>query len=174
MKRDKKLARSVLAENITVTPDGEFYKVEFDWLCPWCGWRHWARELMVSNPKQMQGLWLMGKLMGKTATEPLGFSMSYIDCPINVRMPWADETPRDLQSVYGQNQPGFCTSCGSRRSDLWEEVCEGCIERNGDADYCRYGFCNRCGRNVADTLYCEVCEPEEYRRLMESMKDDES
>jgi hypothetical protein len=77
--------RGVLAENVTVTRDvSGFMKVEFDFLCPNCGNRHWATEY-DSHTKLFQSVgW----------TLKCGW--------VGVRMPWASTPDRDKKSVYGR------------------------------------------------------------------------
>jgi hypothetical protein len=53
--------------------------VEFDWLCPHCGRRHWAKESVRSH-KTLRGLW--------------GVSPCRLG-PMEVRLPGIDTTPRD-------------------------------------------------------------------------------
>jgi hypothetical protein len=75
----------VLAENVTVTKDdvSSFIKVEFDFLCPKCGKRHWATE--YDN--------------GKRLFQSVGWQLK---CGwVGVRMPWAQTPARDKKSVYG-------------------------------------------------------------------------
>jgi hypothetical protein len=76
----------VLAENITVKTEGNVRAIEFDFLCPKCDRRHWARELQASFRR------------------PFWFVGYGLECGWNgqVRMPWSKTPERDRLSVYGQ------------------------------------------------------------------------
>jgi hypothetical protein len=82
------LQEYILAENVTVKreaqwntyPDSNVLTIDFDFLCPNCACRHWGKE--VSR-------WRFNVV-------------SYaLRCGwAKVRMPWADNTPRDEETVY--------------------------------------------------------------------------
>ena len=77
---------TVLAENISVVPEPSLpgkWNIEFDWLCPRCGERHWARELWCSR---------------------LISCVNYgLDCgEVRIRFPWTRTRARQQKSVYGQ------------------------------------------------------------------------
>ena len=80
--------KATLAENIQVVPAPGFPKmvnVEFDFLCPNCGKRHWAREIACS---------------------PILSSVGWaLKCGwVSVRMPWALTPERDKKSIYGRTR----------------------------------------------------------------------
>jgi hypothetical protein len=80
--------KAALAENIHVVPTPGFptmVNVEFDFLCPNCGQRHWAREIACS-PVLSSVCWALK--CGRVA----------------VRMPWALTPARDKKSIYGQTK----------------------------------------------------------------------
>ena len=74
---------AVLVEGITVTEGaGQTIDIEFDFLCPNCARRHWAKEL---------------------ACHRLISSMSvHLHCGrVNLRFPWTVTPQRDQDSIYG-------------------------------------------------------------------------
>jgi hypothetical protein len=80
--------KGVLAENIHVVPTPGSHRavnIEFDFLCPNCGRRHWAREIGCS---------------------PVISSVAWaLRCGwVGVRMPWALTPSRDRKSIYGQTK----------------------------------------------------------------------
>jgi len=79
---------TVLAENISVVPEPSLpgkWNLEFDWLCPNCGERHWARELWCSRL--------------------ISYVNYGLDCgEVKVRFPWARTQARQQKSVYGQER----------------------------------------------------------------------
>jgi hypothetical protein len=80
--------KGILAENIHVVPTPgfpEMVNVEFDFLCPNCGQRHWAREIACSHVLSSVG-WAL----------KCGW--------VSVRMPWALTPARDMESIYGQTR----------------------------------------------------------------------
>ncbi len=84
---DKKhLHQAVLAENISVTQEPKYktLDIEFDFLCPNCGKRHWAREIACMD-----------------LISSVGFQLT---CGwVSIRFPWAPQAPRrDEESIYGQ------------------------------------------------------------------------
>jgi len=71
------LRDAVLAENLADAGQ----KFSFDFLCPNCGQRHWAEEIITERPTVMA--WVL-------------------ECgPVKVRMPWASTPARDEKDVYG-------------------------------------------------------------------------
>lgn len=82
--RFKRWGLDVLAENVTVETTGKYGSalyVEFDFLCPNCGRRHWAREVSLRRFNRVGWALSCGRVM--------------------VRMPWAETQARDERSVYG-------------------------------------------------------------------------
>jgi hypothetical protein len=79
-----KLHHGVLAENVTVIKNdvSNFLRVEFDFLCPNCGKRHWATEYDGGELFQTVGWTLTCGWVG-------------------VRMPWTFTPARDRKSIYG-------------------------------------------------------------------------
>lgn len=71
------LREYTLAENVTVTPFTGGVAVEFDWLCPHCGKRHWSREFCSDRGMSLLQLELK---CGRA----------------KVRLPGADQTPREI------------------------------------------------------------------------------
>jgi hypothetical protein len=87
------LHRHVFAEKIDIKNLGREYTVTFDWLCPHCAHRHWARERGLSDPRHMKQLFLRGGCVTRRK--------SY---DVLVRFPWSDRTERDELSVYHQSE----------------------------------------------------------------------
>jgi hypothetical protein len=84
------LRKAALAENIMLQQDekcsDDTVVVTFDFLCPNCGKRHWAREIdSVTSLFSTVG-WSLR--CGWTA----------------VRMPWAQTPKRDSESIYGHKK----------------------------------------------------------------------
>lgn len=79
---------SVLAENVEVTKDNLSggVRVEFDFLCPKCGQRHWAVEYDTAHGLFQTVAWQLR----------CGW--------VAVRMPWARTPERDRKSVYGKGR----------------------------------------------------------------------
>lgn len=78
------LRKYVLAENIVEEPfvgTRAYMMTEFDFLCPNCGARHWARERMLYT-----------RLRFVTYELPCG--------TVQMRMPWAETPRRDARSLY--------------------------------------------------------------------------
>lgn len=87
---DPDLRKCVLAENITTSPytaGSDLLYVTFDFICPNCGKRHWAKEGGI-RPDFVRDL------------SSVGFQLS---CGwVSIRFPWTPDTPdRDANSVYG-------------------------------------------------------------------------
>jgi predicted RNA-binding Zn-ribbon protein involved in translation (DUF1610 family) len=78
------LRKSVLAENVKTEPSSYEGQIEvtFDFLCPNCGSRHWAKEIARRLFSTFGGTLRCGQVV--------------------VRMPWAKTPVRDLKSIYGQ------------------------------------------------------------------------
>lgn len=78
------LKRAVLAENVKVGRlDCGAFEVVFDFLCPRCGKRHWAKEID-----------------GAPLFTTVGWQLN---CGwVSVRMPWTVTPDRDAKSVYGE------------------------------------------------------------------------
>jgi len=72
----------VLAENVIVQPTDTWTEVTFDFLCPNCGKRHWAKEF-DTNPVFSTVGWALR----------CGW--------VSIRMPWAQTPGRDKRHVYG-------------------------------------------------------------------------
>jgi hypothetical protein len=83
------LSKTVLAENVTIRKDeGLGGEIEFDWLCPNCGKRHWATELLV-DPETFDGV------------------SFHLHCgSVSIRMPWHPTPQRDAESIYGMLPSG--------------------------------------------------------------------
>lgn len=86
-----KIANTVMAENISVVfvssednlpPD---INIEFDWLCPNCGERHWALE------RQCRRL-----------IACIGFQLACGE--VRIRFPWTRTRPRQPQSIYQKSR----------------------------------------------------------------------
>jgi hypothetical protein len=78
----------VLAENVSVTRDiSGLINVEFDFLCPNRGKRHWAVEYDSNSIFQSVGWTLKCGWVG-------------------VRMPWAFTPDRETKSIYGRKSDG--------------------------------------------------------------------
>jgi hypothetical protein len=80
------LHQAVLAENISVTQEPKYktLDIEFDFLCPNCGKRHWARETACMYLFSCMGIQLA-----------CGW--------VSIRLPWAAQAPRrEQESIYGQ------------------------------------------------------------------------
>jgi hypothetical protein len=75
----------ILVANVTIKTEGLIREIEYDFLCPNCGRRHWARELTMSTRRPFN-----------TVSHLLGCG-----CVI-IRMPWSPTPERDRKSVYGQ------------------------------------------------------------------------
>ena len=88
---DKKhLHEAVLVENISVTQEPKYgtLDIEFDFLCPNCGNRHWMTETACMDLFSCMGIRLA-----------CGW--------VSLRFPWAVSAPmRDEKSVYGQVSGG--------------------------------------------------------------------
>lgn len=85
-----KIANTVLAENISVVflgGDPPNIDIEFDWLCPNCGERHWALE------RQCQRL-----------ISCIGFRLRCGE--VRIRFPWTRTRPRQPQSIYQKSRSG--------------------------------------------------------------------
>jgi hypothetical protein len=84
------LNRAALAEHVTTEETGEYgpaLYITFDFLCPNCGRRHWAREVAANMFDAVS--WQL----------PCGL--------VEVRMPWAPSPARDTLSIYGAGKrPG--------------------------------------------------------------------
>lgn len=75
------LRNAVLAEHVSKKVEDDCFSVEFDFLCPNCGRRHWAKE---------------------ESLRLFSFLSLRLECGfVCVRMPWAQTPERDELSVYG-------------------------------------------------------------------------
>lgn len=92
MSDTKKFHKMVLAEHITIQPYGSgpgAVDLHFDFLCPHCARRHVGREILPP--------------VARTHFPFVGYAMRCNQGRmIYLRMPWADQTPRDDKDVYGQ------------------------------------------------------------------------
>jgi hypothetical protein len=83
--KDFTLAEHVRVSPTRLDPSCKHIDIYFDWLCPYCGARHWAEELAILREYGIK-FWQLRL--------PCGFA--------RVRFSWTYTKEADKQSVYGQ------------------------------------------------------------------------